>query len=203
MKEFFKSLKPGLLLTGIFSLVLGVILLVFPDVVEGALRWVLGGGLALFGLLEVVSVFVRPNGIQSVGRMIPGILCVAVGIVFLFRFETFVSLLWTLIGIAVLIDAVYKIQYAFELKAAKAKNWWVNLLFSLAALIFAAVLMMEPIKTGEGMIILTGIFLLVNGIFDVVCLSYMSHQTRHGIVPVATVEIQDAPAKEETNVVKK
>jgi len=143
MKEFLKSLKPGLLLTGILSIVLGVVLIANPGIIQSALRFVLGGGLALFGLLEVVSVFVRPNGLMSVGRMVPGILCLAVGLVFIFRFDTFVALLWILIGIAILIDAVYKLQYAFALKAAKEKNWWINLLISLATMIFAVVLMIE------------------------------------------------------------
>ena len=84
MKNFFKSLKPGILTTGLVSLILGLVLILLPQVVEGALRYLLGGGLALFGLLEVVSVFARPNGLLSVGRMIPGILCLAVGLVFLF-----------------------------------------------------------------------------------------------------------------------
>lgn len=189
MKEFFKSLKPGLMLTGICSVVLGLVLILVPGVVETTLRFVLGGGLTLFGLLEVVSVFVRPNGILSVGRMIPGILCLAVGLVFLFKTHTFISLLWTIVGIAVLIDAVYKLQYAFELKAAGVPSWWVTLLISLAALIFSAVLLIEPFSVQTAMATLTGILLLVNGIFDLVSLGIMSAKSKLlRSVSVVTVE---------------
>jgi len=190
MKEFLKSLKPGLLLTGILSIVLGVVLIANPGIIQSALRFVLGGGLALFGLLEVVSVFVRPNGLMSVGRMVPGILCLAVGLVFIFRFDTFVALLWILIGIAILIDAVYKLQYAFALKAAKEKNWWINLLISLATMIFAVVLMIEPFSVANSMATLTGVLLLVNGVFDMVSVAFLSRSARKVNCPVA-VEIRD------------
>jgi uncharacterized membrane protein HdeD (DUF308 family) len=191
MKKFFKSLKPGLLLTGLLSLVLGIVLIVNPGIVESALRFILGGGLALFGLFEVVSVFVRPNGLMSVGRMIPGILCLAVGLVFLFRFDTFVSLLWILIGIAILIDSVYKLQYAFTLKATKVKTWWINLLVALAAMIFATVLMIEPFGAANSMAMLTGILLSVNGLFDLVSLGVLVAGAEKG-KSVVTVEIRDA-----------
>ena len=132
MKDFLKALKKGMLLGGICSVVLGLVLILFPGIVENSLRFFLGGGLFLFGLLEVVFVFAKPNGLLSVGRMIPGILSLAVGLVFLFRFDTFVSLFWILVGLVVLVDGVYKLQYAFELKTALVKNWWACTLVRLA-----------------------------------------------------------------------
>ncbi|MBQ4036575.1 MAG: DUF308 domain-containing protein [Clostridia bacterium] len=196
MKKFLKSLKPGMLFTGLVSLVLGVVLLAVPGVVEGALRFILGGGLALFGVLEIVSVFARPNGLLSVGRMIPGILALAVGLVFLFKFDTFVSLLWTLVGIAVLIDGVYKLQYAFELKAAQNKNWWVNLIWSLIALIFAALLIVEPFGVATAMARFTGILLLANGIFDLVTLFHVSAHVRRGTPAVMEVPYEEKKDKD-------
>ena len=195
MKDFFKTLKTGMLFGGLLSLVLGLVLILFPDVVKDTLRYVLGGGLALFGALEVVFVFVRPNGLLSVGRIVPGILSLAVGIVFLFRFDTFFSLIWTLLGLAILVDGVYKLQYAFELKTAGAKNWWINLLVSLAALIFAVVLMIQPFNVEKAMTVLAGAFLLVNGVFDLLSTAMMS-ANRRLIQSVSTVVIEDVPGTE-------
>lgn len=200
MKEFFKSLKPGLLLTGLVSVALGLVLIIIPDIVGTTLRFVLGGGLTVFGILEIVSVFVRPNGILSVGRMIPGILSLAVGLVFLFKAATFLELLWTMVGIAVLIDSVYKLQYAFELKAARIATWWINLLVSLFAMVFAAVLMIEPFGVQNAMATLTGALLLANGIFDLISLGLMSANAKR-LALIATVTVSDV--EEEKAVVKK
>ncbi|MBR2635075.1 MAG: DUF308 domain-containing protein [Clostridia bacterium] len=173
MKKFLKKLKAGMMFSGLFSLILGLILIFSPEIVTGALSYILGGGLALFGLLEIVFVFVRPNGLFSIGRMIPGILSLAVGLVCLFQFELFLSLLWMLMGVAILIDAVYKLQYAFELKNGGIASWWINLLVSLIALIFASVLIIKPFEAQNTMTVFAGILLAVNGLFDMVTVGMM------------------------------
>ncbi|MBR7165438.1 MAG: DUF308 domain-containing protein [Clostridia bacterium] len=201
MKNFFKNLKAGMIFSGVFSLALGIILILIPGIIETALRFILGGGLCLFGLLEIVFVFVRPNGLLSVGRMIPGILCLAVGLVFIFRFETFFSLLWMLMGVAVLIDSVYKLQYAFELKAGNVGSWWVNLLTSICALIFAVVLIITPYSDARPMAILAGILLTVNGLFDLISAGFMSANAKK-LKSLSTVEIRDALEEDTTKAVE-
>lgn len=191
MKRFFKNLKAGMLLSGVVSMALGIVMICLPEIVETTLRFVLGGGLTLFGVLEIVFVFVKPNGLLSAGRIIPGVLSLAVGLVFLFRFDTFVSLLWILLGISLLTDGIYKLQYAFELKAAEVKNWWINLLISFAALLMAVVLMIQPFDAQNAMTVFAGILLAVNGLFDVFCAVLMSVYAKR-MQAAATVLIRDA-----------
>ena len=196
MKQFFKNLKVGMLLSGLISIALGLVMICLPEIVETTLRFVLGGGLTLFGILEIVFVFVKPNGLLSAGRIIPGVLSLAVGLVFLFRFDTFVSLLWILLGISILTDGIYKLQYAFELKAAEVKNWWINLLISFSSLLMAAVLMIQPFALQNAMTVFAGILLAVNGVFDVVCTVLMSVYAKR-MRGVSTILIQDAEENEQ------
>lgn len=195
MKDFFKSLKVGMLLSGVVSIALGLIMICLPQLVETTLRFVFGGGLTLFGVLEIVFVFVKPNGLLSASRIIPGVLSLAVGLVFLFRFDTFVSLLWVLLGISILTDGIYKLQYSFELKAADVKNWWINLLISFASLLMAMVLMIQPFDLQNAMTVFAGILLAVNGLFDVLCTALMSAYAKR-MRSAATALIQDAEEEE-------
>jgi uncharacterized membrane protein HdeD (DUF308 family) len=195
IQDFFKRIKSGMLLSGLSSLALGLVMILVPGFLQGALSLILGGGLCAFGLAEIVFVFVRPNGILSAGRMIPGILALAVGLVFFFQFETFLALIWILVGITMLIDGVYKLQYAFELKSAAVSSWWITLLTSLVALIFAVVLIIRPFDVERTMTVLAGVFLAANGIFDLVTVGMMigfSEKVRS----VTSVEIYDAPEGE-------
>ena len=162
------------MLSGLLSLCAGILLTVKPGILTGVLSFVLGGGLCLFGIFAIVSVFAKPNGLLSVGRMVPGIISLAVGLVFMLKPETFLGLVWVMIGIAVLIDAVYKLQYAFELKAGKISKWWINLLFALFTLVFGVILILDPVGSGETMTRIAGILLLVNGVFDFATVGVMS-----------------------------
>ncbi len=195
MKEFWKSLKSGMMLSGLVSLCLGVVLLLFPTLLAGALSLVLGTVLCLVGIVEIVAVFVRPNGLLSVGRMIPGILSLGVGLVFLLKRETFMELIWILLGIAVLIDAVYKLQYAFELKAVGAGNWWINLVLSLLSLVFAVLLILDPVAIADQMTRLAGGLIVANGVFDLSCVVVMSYYAAR-IRSVGTVVIRDGEENE-------
>ncbi len=202
MKTFFKKLKSGMLLCALLSILLGLILVLIPEMMETTLRYLLGGGLTLFGVAEVVFVFVRPDGLKSCSRMVPGVLCLAVGLVFLFRFDTFFALVWTLLGMAILIDAVYKLQYAFELKACFVSLWWVGLLTAILALIFAAVLILQPFAETRAMGILSGALVLANGVFDLLSVVLMSVYAKQRST-CATVLIQDTNAPSPKNALKK
>lgn len=201
MIDFFKSLKKTMLLSALVCIVLGIVMIANPGFVQNVISWICGGVLTLFGLTEVVAVFVKPGKYSSFSRIIPGILALAVGLVFLFRSEEIFSLLWMFIGLAVLIDAVYKLQYAFELKAAEVKVWWVTLLVALATLLLAVVLIAAPVDAAaEAMFILTGAILLTNGIFDLATSIFFGVSARK-LSRTAIGVIYDDP--DVTDVVKK
>ena len=94
-----------------------------------------------------------------------------------------------------LIDGVYKLQYAFELKSAAVSSWWINLLTSLVALIFAVVLIIRPFAVERAMSILAGVFLAANGIFDLVTVGMMVGFSDQ-VSRVTAVEICDATEKD-------
>ena len=163
MLHFLKNLKKSMLLSALCSLAAGIVMIVLPGAVEKFICILCGAILCLSGLFGIVSVFVRPKGAVAVTGMIPGILAVAVGLEFLFRGDRVFEILWFFIGLILLVDAVYKLQYAFEMKTCGVEKWWMILLVALASLILAIVLMIQP---ASEMIVLTGAFLAANGIFD-------------------------------------
>lgn len=201
MKDFFKKLKVGMLTSGLLSLILGIIMVATPEGANNFLRYILGGGLALFGVFEIVSVFVKPNGLFTIGRIVPGVLSLTVGLLLLLRYNVVGILLWTLLGISILIDGIYKMQYAFELKAANIKKWWVNFLVALVSLIMAAVLMIEPFEAAKGMTVFAGILLIFNGLFDLFSIGMMMTSSKQ-LDSTSVVVITDADKKDQ-EIVKK
>ena len=105
------------------------------------------------------------------------------------------ELIWILLGIAVLIDAVYKLQYAFELKAVGAGNWWINLVLSLLSLVFAVLLILDPVAIADQMTRLAGGLIVANGVFDLSCVVVMSYYAAR-IRSVGTVVIRDGEENE-------
>ena len=167
VKTLFKSGKTWVLLAALAGIALGLIMIINPKGFGTVVCYVLGAVLALFGILSLVQVFrTEEAGFGRVGGMIPGVLSLAVGLSFIFQRDTLMTILWFFIGLAVLVDAVYKLEHAFAMKTAAIQYWWVSLLDAILTLVLAVVIMIRPLAADEAMIVLCGVILLVNGLFD-------------------------------------
>lgn len=191
MKEFWKSLRKGVLLTSLLSIALGVWMIARPQMLENVLQYLLGGALTVFGLFEIAATFVQSRTTLGAGRLVPGVLCLAVGLVFLFRFSVFADLIWVIVGIALLVDAVYKLQYAFELKYALVRTWWLDLVASLVTFLFAVLTIMNPFAARTTTTVVVGILLVISGLTDVMSFLLLALY-RKSLKNVSTVVITDA-----------
>ena len=168
MIDFLKNMKKVMMAAGIVCIVLGIVILASTDFVAKVIPWIFGILLILFGMAEIVSVFVKPGKYIAASRMVPGILALAVGLVFLLKDSAAQNaLLWTFVGLVILVAAIYKLQYAFELKAAQVKVWWSVLLFALATLVLAIVVIAVDVKAATAIITVSGIMLIFDGVFDI------------------------------------
>ena len=168
MVNFLKGMKKTMMLAGLACVVVGILILAISGFVADVIPWILGILLILFGLVEIVAVFVKPGKYVAVSRMVPGILALAVGLVFLLKdANARNTLLWTFVGLVILVDAIYKLQYAFELKAAQVKVWWSALLLALATLVLAIVVIVLDVKAATAVVTVSAIMIILNGVFDI------------------------------------
>lgn len=164
VKSLFRNGKTWVLIAALAGIALGLIMIINPVGFRSAIYYVLGVFLVLFGAISLVQVFRAEANSLRFGGLIPGVLSLAVGLAFIFRQEMVEGILWFFVGLIILVDAVYKLEHAFVMKAAGIGYWWVSLLDAILAMVLAVVVMIST--PGEAMIVLAGVILLVNGLFD-------------------------------------
>ena len=201
VKDFFGGGKLWVLTVAVLGIVLGILMIADPEGFLNLARFALGAVLVLFGVVQVVLVFARRGDKGSFGGMAPGILSLAVGMAFFFRWEAIRELLTFLIGLAILLDAVYKLEHAFAMKAASVPFWWASLLSAILAMILAVVVMIYAREVGRAMVVLSGAVILANGIFDLAEFVLLILAGKR-MKTVATVVIEDAPVTDLENVEK-
>ena len=96
-------------------------------------------------------------------------------------------------GLAVLFGSFLKVQYAFDERSVKVKNWWVMLIFAAASLVFGILSLLRPEFFGNNMEVVVGIFLLVEAVLDSVVF-FLLNKAMKEFAPKATVPIPTAPA---------
>ena len=162
-----KPFQKAMLITSIVYLVIGLILIIWPDAARQILIYAIGAAALLYGGFRIVDFFVRKehlSGKVQLGVAL-GIGCLLIGLFLMLKVSLVVTLLAAIIGVAVIVDSVLRLQIALNLRHTGGKYWLVLLITSLVTLAFGILLLFNPFTAVKVATIVAGVFLLIDGGF--------------------------------------
>ena len=163
-----KSFQKTMLITSIVYIVIGLLLIIWPDAARQIIIYALGAAALLYGGYRIVDFFVRKehlSGTIQIGVAL-GIGCLLLGLFLIFKAAVVVALLAAIIGVAVIIDSVLRLQVALNLRHAGVKNWLLLLVTALLTLVFGILLLFNPFTAIKVATIIAGVSLLIDGGFS-------------------------------------
>lgn len=195
-KQWIKDMKKQLTLTAIFSILLGLVLAIWPDATKLAVSYLIGTALVIFGGIQVVRYFVYEVRLDLFRYdFVSGLILLGAGVFFLMKPQVIVSILPILLGIAIIIDGAVKIQQSMDLMRAGYPRWWLIMLLAALALAAGIVLLVNPFEAASTLMLLIGIVLIYNGVTDLWTISRVSGRIRQmradGAVAVSGVEVDE------------
>lgn len=165
MKKFFRSS----LITSIFLVALGLLLIFQSDAVIYSISYVLGGILIAIGVLAVIKFIQNTNNAQkSELDIVYGIVSVILGIIVINNPEAIASIIPIILGISIIISSATKLQYAFELKASGNNLWKTTMVISIISTLCGIVLLFNPFKAISSFTKVVGIFIVIYAILDMI-----------------------------------
>lgn len=195
-----RHIKPGMLLFSILSIVLGLALLLLPELTVSVLCYALGGLVILCGLASLIHYFSGKSGIRGVAGLVLGLPTVTVGVWALLRAAEDASVFeWALpllFGLMLAADGAARVQSAFGLAKRKGQKWWVVLLLGLVSLALGVLLAASQVLNSRhvDLVLLSGIFLLGEGILNLCCTIYIAMEF-HALDRVDAVKAELTPAE--------
>lgn len=156
-----------ILLTGVMAVILGVLILVWPDITLQAAGIIFGVYLVVTGVLQLVAAFGAPTGTgMRILSFIIGVLSIIVG-VFCFRDELASLLLlglwigigWLFRGVALLVAAISE--------PGMPGRWW-QVFFGLVTAIAGVVLIVWPVRSVATLAMVAGVWLIILGIMEII-----------------------------------
>ncbi len=150
----------------VFSLALGLIMVLFPTFVQTALNYILGAILLLISLFLSIP-YLKARDFRNWTLLIPASLVGGFGLFFLLYPGLFTRILWVFIGSILLLDSLGKFLSAYEMRQTNTTAYKVNLVCAAATLIIASLLIFTPFAE-RAMITVSGAFLIANALFDIV-----------------------------------
>ncbi|MGK8512862.1 HdeD family acid-resistance protein [Nocardia asiatica] len=156
-----------ILVTGILAVILGVLILAWPDITLLVAGVIFGVYLVVTGFLQLMAAFGAPasTGMRVLSFVI-GLLSIVIG-VFCFRDELASILLlglwigigWLFRGIALLVAALSE--------PGMPGRWW-QVLFGVVTAIAGVVLIVWPVSSVATLAVLAGVWLIIIGIMEVI-----------------------------------
>lgn len=160
-----KKAKIAYITISILMLVLGGILLIWPEISLSLLCMLIGVVTLVFGIVKLIGYF--SNDLYRLAFQFDfasGILSMLIGGLFLIHPEHMAAILPTIMGVFILVDGVLKIQTAVDARAFGFSSWWMIIFLAAATGICGFLLIWKPFEGAVAMMMLLGVTLLIDGI---------------------------------------
>lgn len=165
MRDFLKKITSHIIISAIVSIILGVVLLIWPDDSAKVILYALAIGLAILGIINVVT-YIRTK--EFFGSIIMGVIELILAIIF-FIFPTQVgSIIAVVIGAFIVIAGVVNVISAVDLKNMQVGSWGWILALNVILVIAGIVVIINPFPSLLVFAQVLGVILICQGVVDVI-----------------------------------
>lgn len=146
------------------GMLLGLCLMIWPGISAGVLCAFFGVVLAVTGGVRIGCYFCRGISVLWHRYELPlGLLDALLGVYLLSRPENVRMILPTVVGIVMIVDSVFKLQTALELRSLGVKRWFWMLIFSILCILIAVFLIRHPFQGQTALTVYLGASLVIDG----------------------------------------
>ncbi len=168
-----KSVQRTMSLLGVLTILLGLVLIVFPENAINFICMAIGIILLIAGIVTVISYF-RTKKIMgesrfiSIAPLIVGFLEGTIGISILINSAYFISFLTFIFAMILLLHGINDIVKGIHMKKLGYQKWLTPIIFGLIGIIFALIVFFNPFFTASALTVLIGIALIIDGLTEVI-----------------------------------
>ena len=162
-----KSIRNSLILSSLLYIVLGVVLLVMPELSLGFACLLIGGAVVIYGVVRLAA-YLRGGPAADKLDLVLGVLLILLGLFLLIWIRFLLAFVPVVLGIYILIDSFGSLKRSLDMKALGFGQWWVSFLVAAALAICGLVMVLNPFGTIEGLVMFIGLGFLIDGVTTLV-----------------------------------
>lgn len=184
---FTKEAKWQSLIGNAIYIIMGIVLLVFPETSAKTFCYVLGIAAMVIGVFTIlIYLFREVQKNYHSNDFVLGAMEVLLGAVVLYKADLIVSLIPYILGIFVVFSGILKLQTTIDVRRMGIGTELVFLILSLINIVWGIVLIVDPFRmfmedqaaAVKMLFIFIGVGLLFSGISDTIATLYMSRMVR-------------------------
>ena len=166
--KLLKKLKTNVMISAVLCILLGIVLVAWPDLSMQIVCTAVGAVLLIGGGVRLAVYFTARDGsVYAQMNLLMGIVLAVVGVWILLQPDKVLAIIPIIVGIVIVLHGVNNLQQAFTLYREKYDKWWVVLILGLLTVGFGVLLICRPFEALDTVVILIGICLIYDGISDI------------------------------------
>lgn len=155
--------------SSILFVLVGLIMIIMPGLITSSFGLVVGVFCILLGVSRIL-IFSKDNNEKF--QLVFGILVFLIG-VFLLANPKFISgIIPTVAGVVIILNAINKLSVIFNSRMVKTSYWISDLIVAIVLLCLGLIFVIHPIGTGETIIRVLGVILLIEGLYDILVIAH-------------------------------
>lgn len=179
MFRIWEDVRHNYSLSSLVTLILGMILIVWPDLSGALMCYMLGGALIIMGVIQLIAYYKgQREGFYFKFNMMMGVVLVLLGIWICARPNIILGLIPVVLGFVLLLHAFQDLSYTIDIKNAGVERWWVALAATLITFALGIFLILHPLLAFEMAMVYVGIGLVYNGVSDFVLIILAGYYRR-------------------------
>lgn len=159
--------KVGYIVSALALIVLGLMVLLYPQVSMRTFGMILGILMLVFGAVKLVGYFCKDlYRLAFQHDLLGGILLIVLGAALLVRPEAAVEFFCVVFGILTLCDGLLKLRIATNARKFGIRPWWLIIAEGVLSAILGALVIFRPGSGAQALMILFGLTLLCEGLLN-------------------------------------
>jgi uncharacterized membrane protein HdeD (DUF308 family) len=177
--DFLSSLRRQSLILALCYLLIGIFFVLWPGTAVDVIVRVIAMGALIVGAIRIVEFFSSRKYDRPFSNSLAGGVVLAVlGIFMLARPQVIVSILYVLLGGALILNGILAVQSAMDLWHFQPQRKLVLLALGLLTLILGVIVLLNPFSTARALVLVSGVFLIIGGATDLVSLFSVLNVTK-------------------------
>lgn len=182
-----KKVKWNVILSSVIYVAMGVLLLLWPEMITKNICYVIGFLAIAIGIVNLID-YIRHDITLEGYRysLVTGLASILIGIFIVLKVELVMSIIPFLLGLAVTISGFMKFQNAVDLIRLKYNGWVAVLLISIVNIVFGIILMSNPFTSAIVLTICIGVGMIYSGVSDLIATIMLSRSIKKVVKEIET-----------------
>lgn len=166
MKTILHEQRVSSIAAALVTIVLGVVLIWWPDRSINFLCMLLGVSIFITGIIYILGWLARRREGVPAFFVLPGVILCALGVWLMTSPNSVIMLIQYIFGAILIFHGLVDFQGAFALVRQGWSRWWMDLLFALLTVCLGGLILFNPFGTFAALVILIGAALIFDGVSD-------------------------------------